>query len=117
MMDFSAIGLFQMLTRTSRACAAGAVALVALGLAACESVPLVGRGPIEADRLSLCLWSDRPATAWMTEAYPIGNGPMGAMLFGGTEIERVQFNEVSLWSGARVAVEGLGEEGQDLGSY
>jgi alpha-L-fucosidase 2 len=53
----------------------------------------------------------------MTEAYPIGNGPMGAMLFGGTEIERVQFNEVSLWSGARVAVEGLGEEGQDLGSY
>ena len=32
----------------------------------------------------LCLWYDQPATSWMTEALPIGNGPMGAMLFGGT---------------------------------
>ncbi|MCK7482981.1 MAG: glycoside hydrolase family 95 protein [Candidatus Moduliflexus flocculans] len=53
----------------------------------------------------------------MTEALPIGNGPMGAMLFGGTGIERVQFNEISLWSGARMAVEGLDDEGQDLGAY
>ena len=53
----------------------------------------------------------------MTEALPIGNGPMGAMLFGGTEIERVQFNEISLWAGARMAVEGLDDEGQDLGAY
>ena len=65
----------------------------------------------------LCLWSDRPAEAWMTEAFPIGNGPMGAMLFGGTGIERVQFNEISLWSGTRMAVEGLDDEGQDLGAY
>jgi alpha-L-fucosidase 2 len=34
----------------------------------------------------------------MTEALPIGNGPMGAMLFGDTGIERVQFNQISLWS-------------------
>ena len=53
----------------------------------------------------------------MTEALPIGNGPMGAMLFGGTEIERVQFNEISLWAGTRMAVEGLDDEGQDLGAY
>jgi alpha-L-fucosidase 2 len=53
----------------------------------------------------------------MTEALPIGNGPMGAMIFGGTAVERIQFNEISLWSGARVAVEGLGDEGQDLGAY
>ncbi|HRF59782.1 MAG TPA: glycoside hydrolase family 95 protein [Fimbriimonadaceae bacterium] len=65
----------------------------------------------------LLLWSDRPAQQWMTEAYPIGNGPMGAMLFGGTEIERIQFNEISLWSGARMAVDGVGDEGQDLGAY
>ena len=65
----------------------------------------------------LCLWSDRPANVWMTEAYPIGNGPMGAMLFGGTEIERVLFSEISLWSGTRMAVEGLDDEGQDLGAY
>jgi alpha-L-fucosidase 2 len=65
----------------------------------------------------LCLWSDRPAEAWMTEAYPIGNGPMGAMLFGGTAIERIQFNEISLWGGDRMAVEGRDDEGQDMGSY
>jgi alpha-L-fucosidase 2 len=71
----------------------------------------------------LCLWSDRPAEAWMTEAYPIGNGPMGAMLFGGTVLERIQFNEISLWSGDRMAVEGrvLGgsekEEEENLGAY
>mgnify|MGYP001144199222 CR=1 FL=1 len=64
-----------------------------------------------------CLWYDRPANAWMTEALPIGNGPTGAMLFGGTGIERVQFNEISLWSGTRMAVEGLDDEGQDMGAY
>lgn len=59
----------------------------------------------------------------MTEALPIGNGPMGAMLFGGTGIERVQFNEISLWTGDRMAVEGrvLGEtekeEMHNLGAY
>lgn len=65
----------------------------------------------------LCVWSDRPASVWMTEALPIGNGPLGAMLFGGTEVERIQFNEISLWSGSRMAVEGLDDEGQDLGAY
>ena len=68
-------------------------------------------------RRKLCLWYDKPATQWMTEALPIGNGPMGAMLFGGTEIERVQFNEISLWSGVRIAVDGLDDEGQELGAY
>lgn len=59
----------------------------------------------------------------MTEALPIGNGPMGAMLFGGTDIERVQFNEISLWTGDRMAAEGrvLGEtqaeEDENLGAY
>ena len=81
-----------------------------------SSTPAVAPG-------KLCLWSDRPAKSWMTEALPIGNGPMGAMLFGGTEIERIQFNEISLWSGDRMAVEGrpLGEtaaeEEQNLGAY
>ena len=71
----------------------------------------------------LCLWYDRPAVTWMTEALPIGNVPMGTMLFGGTEIERIQFNEISLWSGDRVADPGrvLGEsreeEEQNLGMY
>jgi len=45
------------------------------------------------------LWYDRPAVKWDAEALPIGNGRMGAMLFGGIARERIQFNEQSLWSG------------------
>jgi len=79
---------------------------------------LTQENPARADASGkLCLWSDRPAKTWMTEALPIGNGPLGAMLFGGTEVERVQFNEISLWSGTRMAVEGLDDEGQDMGAY
>ncbi len=37
----------------------------------------------------------------MTEALPIGNGYMGAMFFGGTEEEHIQFNEESLWYGGK----------------
>ena len=58
---------------------------------------------------ALTMWYDKPAKVWMTEALPIGNGPMGAMLFGDTEIERIQFNEISLWSGDRVSKGLLGE--------
>jgi alpha-L-fucosidase 2 len=45
------------------------------------------------------LWYDKPAASWMTEALPIGNGDLGAMVFGKTGIERIQFNEKSLWTG------------------
>lgn len=44
------------------------------------------------------LYYKRPAAAW-TEALPIGNGRLGAMLFGGVEVERLQLNEDTLWSG------------------
>lgn len=47
------------------------------------------------------LWYEEPADSWMTEALPIGNGYMGAMFFGGTEEEHIQFNEESLWTGGR----------------
>ncbi|MBI2512451.1 MAG: glycoside hydrolase family 95 protein [Opitutae bacterium] len=46
----------------------------------------------------LCLWYRRPAAAWV-EALPIGNGRLGAMIFGGTGTERIQFNEDTLWTG------------------
>ena len=45
------------------------------------------------------LWYQQPATKWDAEALPVGNGRIGAMLYGGAEKERVQFNEQSLWSG------------------
>jgi alpha-L-fucosidase 2 len=46
----------------------------------------------------LKLWYRQPATQW-TEALPVGNGRLGAMVFGGVNKERLQLNEVSLWSG------------------
>lgn len=48
---------------------------------------------------NLRLWYKQPAQKWSDEALPIGNGRMGAMLFGGVSQERIQFNEQSLWSG------------------
>lgn len=47
----------------------------------------------------LKLWYTKEAKSWMREALPIGNGYMGAMVFGGVEKERIQFNEQSLWRG------------------
>ena len=47
----------------------------------------------------LTLWYGQPAKNWMTEAMPIGNGRLGAMIFGQIAAERVQFNEDSLWTG------------------
>jgi alpha-L-fucosidase 2 len=59
------------------------------------------------------LWSDRPVVVpeaaarnlrtldkiWSQEVYPIGNGRLGCTVFGEPEVERIQFNEDSLWVG------------------
>ena len=47
----------------------------------------------------LALWYDKPAAKWL-EALPVGNGRIGCMVFGGVESERLQLNEVSVWSGS-----------------
>ena len=44
------------------------------------------------------LWYQQPAKEW-TEALPIGNGRLGAMVFGTVECEHIQFNEETLWTG------------------
>ena len=44
------------------------------------------------------LWYRAPASAW-TEALPLGNGKLGAMLYGDTRTERVDLNLDTLWSG------------------
>ena len=66
--------------------AAGALALPA---ASVGGVP--GTAP-------LLLWYRQPAAVW-TEALPVGNGRIGAMIFGGVSQERLQLNEDTLWSG------------------
>ncbi|GAA5221657.1 glycoside hydrolase family 95 protein [Membranihabitans marinus] len=44
------------------------------------------------------LWYDEPADTW-TEALPLGNGRIGAMVYGGINKEVIQFNEETLWTG------------------
>ncbi len=44
------------------------------------------------------LWYQQPAKEW-TEALPVGNGRLGAMIFGGVKNEKIQFNEDTLWTG------------------
>ena len=47
------------------------------------------------------LWYDKPAANWL-EALPVGNGSLGGMIFGGTDKERIQFNEQTLWTGDEI---------------
>ena len=47
---------------------------------------------------STLLWYSEPAIEW-EEALPVGNGRLGAMVFGGVEEERIQLNEETYWSG------------------
>jgi len=47
------------------------------------------------------LWYKQPAKVW-TEALPVGNGRLGAMIFGGVQDELIQLNEGSLWTGGPV---------------
>lgn len=57
---------------------------------------LEGQSAAPAEPLSL--WYRQPANAW-TEALPVGNGRIGAMVFGGVNQERLQLNEGTLWAG------------------
>ncbi|HEY3441559.1 MAG TPA: glycoside hydrolase family 95 protein [Paludibaculum sp.] len=44
------------------------------------------------------LWYQQPAARW-EQALPVGNGRLGAMVFGAVENERIQLNEITVWSG------------------
>src|SRR5688572_24574848 len=48
----------------------------------------------------LRLWYRQPAATW-NEALPIGNGRLGAMVFGGVDTERLQLNEDTVWAGEK----------------
>lgn len=53
---------------------------------------------IGASAQSYKLWYDKPARVW-TDALPLGNGRIGAMVFGNPAVERVQLNEETIWAG------------------
>lgn len=62
---------------------------------------------------AMTLWHAQPAPQW-DHATPIGNGRLGAMIFGNTGRERIQLNEETLWSGGprdTVNVEAMSEIG------
>lgn len=69
------------------------VALVAVIFGGSSTVPANAAEPV--------IWFNRPATNW-NEALPLGNGRLGAMVFGGVAVERLQLNEESLWAGSPV---------------
>jgi alpha-L-fucosidase 2 len=46
----------------------------------------------------LKLWYNKPAKQWV-EALPVGNGRLGAMVFGNPSKEDIQLNEITVWGG------------------
>ncbi|MGB1129456.1 MAG: glycoside hydrolase family 95 protein [Haloferula sp.] len=56
-----------------------------------------------------------PSSDWQREGMPIGNGRIGAMVFGDPLNERIQFNDISLWTGG--ANPSGGYEIEEFGSY
>ena len=58
-------------------------------------------GAFSQENPTLKLWYNKPAEKWV-EALPLGNGRIGAMVFGGIEEELIQLNESTLWSGGPV---------------
>jgi alpha-L-fucosidase 2 len=47
------------------------------------------------------LWYQQPADGWI-KALPVGNGRLGAMIYGHPENERIQLNEITVWSGGPI---------------
>ena len=54
--------------------------------------------PVNAQHSKAELWYQTPAADWM-EGVPLGNGRLGAIVYGGIDKERVALNEVTLWAG------------------
>src|SRR5262249_41185145 len=64
--------------------------------AASKSLPIQNEVPPNAN----VLWYRQPAASW-NEALPIGNGRLGAMVFGAIQSERIQLNEDTIWAGEK----------------
>ena len=65
--------------------------LVMLGIARASTAEISANNPN-------LLWYDQPAEKW-EQALPVGNGRLGAMIFGQPKSERLQLNDVTVWSG------------------
>ena len=74
--------------------------IVATAAAIVLSLPLTAREQVPAREQDLRLWYRQAAANW-NEALPIGNGRLGAMVFGGVEREHLQLNEDTVWAGEK----------------
>ena len=74
------------------------VSLVPAALAA-DVAALLAPTATEGNDNLLRLWYTKPATDWQTESLAIGNGYMGALVFGGIANDRIHINEKSVWNG------------------
>jgi alpha-L-fucosidase 2 len=72
--------------------------LLWVALSVSSAIGLLGADASHAPTPGLSLWYDKPAEKW-TDALPLGNGRLGAMVFGGVTRERLQLNEDTLYSG------------------
>jgi len=93
----------ELIKATAAALAAGAApaALAAPGggtAPASRGAGAADAGSLPAPERPLRLWYPRPATRWV-EALPLGNGRLGAMVWGGGRSERLQLNEDTLYAG------------------
>ncbi len=67
-------------------------------LVACQPSPKEQHQSVNDSAQALELWYPKPAETW-TEALPLGNGRLGAMVFGGLDREVLQLNEDTVWAG------------------
>lgn len=61
-------------------------------------LPAIVEGSDAPPKGRMALWYSQPATEW-TQALPVGNGRLGAMVFGKVDRERIQLNEDTIWAG------------------
>jgi alpha-L-fucosidase 2 len=84
------------ITRRKFIKSAGAALPIVAGLKTVDARVIKNPG---ANPQRFVLWYEKPASQWV-EALPIGNGRLGAMVFGGTATERLQLNEDTLYAGS-----------------
>ena len=81
--------------------------VVSICFAGCVNGSLQHTDENAGNREDLQLWYNQSARKW-TEALPVGNGRLGAMVFGGITEERVQLNEDTVWAGPPVPQDRVG---------
>jgi alpha-L-fucosidase 2 len=68
------------------------------GLLICKLLLITPESYSQNQPSGLKIWFNKPAANW-NEALPVGNGRLGAMIFGCVDIERLELNEESVWTG------------------